>query len=168
MLKLKALVILLTVTITNMFIAHPAAAEALILSTAVEDRLAGGGNSANAVYIEYRFEDWFDTFGFKQAPYIGAIYDNDGDYWIGSGLIETVYPFGRMFLEGSVGSGYYAQGPEGYDLHSKLIFRLSIGVGYDLRSGNSVSLMLDHLSNAYLADKNPGTEFIALRYWHRF
>ncbi len=50
------------------------------------------------------------------------------------------------------------------DLGSHILFRESASLGWSFDSHNSLSLMLDHISNAGLAKYNGGMETIGLRY----
>jgi lipid A 3-O-deacylase len=54
------------------------------------------------------------------------------------------------------------------DLGSHILFRESASLGWRFDPHNSVSVMLDHISNAGLANYNGGMETIGLRYGYRF
>ncbi len=58
--------------------------------------------------------------------------------------------------------------PERKDLGSPVLFRESLSVGWRFDGANSLSIMLDHISNAGLAKYNGGMEDIGLRYGYRF
>jgi lipid A 3-O-deacylase len=51
---------------------------------------------------------------------------------------------------------------------SRGLFRESIEIGWRFGERHSMSLMLDHISNANLADPNPGLETFGVRYGYRF
>lgn len=53
-------------------------------------------------------------------------------------------------------------------LGSPVLFRLSIEAGFTLTSHQRLSLMFDHISNAYLADPNEGLDTLGIRYGYRF
>lgn len=53
-------------------------------------------------------------------------------------------------------------------LGSRVLFRESVTLGYRFDDHNSVSLMFDHISNAWLADENEGLDTFGLRYGYRF
>jgi lipid A 3-O-deacylase len=51
---------------------------------------------------------------------------------------------------------------------SRGVFRESIEIGWRFDDHHSLSLMLDHISNARLARPNPGLETFGVRYGYRF
>ena len=58
--------------------------------------------------------------------------------------------------------------PHHKDLGSHLLFRESASLGWVFDDHNSLSIMLDHISNAGLAKYNGGMETIGLRYGYHF
>ncbi len=54
------------------------------------------------------------------------------------------------------------------DLGSPVLSRESASLGFRFDDVNSVSVMLDHISNAGLAKYNGGIETVGLRFGHRF
>jgi hypothetical protein len=52
-------------------------------------------------------------------------------------------------------------------LGSVLLFRLALEVGYTVE-GHRVSIILDHISNADLADQNAGLDILGIRYGYKF
>ncbi|MBT8353708.1 MAG: acyloxyacyl hydrolase, partial [Desulfofustis sp.] len=53
-------------------------------------------------------------------------------------------------------------------LGSTVLFRLAFEVGFTIGDRHLISLMFDHISNAYLADPNEGLDTLGLRYGYRF
>ncbi|MGD9261841.1 MAG: acyloxyacyl hydrolase, partial [Desulfobacterales bacterium] len=53
-------------------------------------------------------------------------------------------------------------------LGTRLLFRIPFEFGYQLTRHHSLSLMFDHISNAYLANENEGMDTLGLRYGYRF
>lgn len=53
-------------------------------------------------------------------------------------------------------------------LGSRVLFRESLELGYNVTDQLSVSVMLDHSSNAGLADRNEGLDNVGLRLGYRF
>jgi lipid A 3-O-deacylase len=53
-------------------------------------------------------------------------------------------------------------------LGSHLLFREAVELGYEFVPRNSISIMLDHMSNARLAERNEGITNVGLRYGYRF
>lgn len=53
-------------------------------------------------------------------------------------------------------------------LGSPILFRLSFEAGFSLTEHHQLSLLFDHMSNAYLVDPNEGLDTLGLRYGYRF
>jgi lipid A 3-O-deacylase len=53
-------------------------------------------------------------------------------------------------------------------LGSRVLFRESVELGYRFLERHSVSVMLDHVSNANLADHNEGLDTVGVRYGLKF
>ncbi len=54
------------------------------------------------------------------------------------------------------------------ELGSRVLFRIPIEIGLFLTRHQGISIMFDHVSNAYLADPNEGLDTVGLRYTYRF
>ena len=54
------------------------------------------------------------------------------------------------------------------ELGSRILFRIPIEIGLLFTLHQGVSIMFDHVSNAYLADPNEGLDTVGLRYTYRF
>ncbi|MCG6910103.1 MAG: acyloxyacyl hydrolase [Deltaproteobacteria bacterium] len=53
-------------------------------------------------------------------------------------------------------------------LGSRLLFRIPVELGLFITDHHGLSIMLDHVSNAYLASPNEGLDTIGFRYTYRF
>jgi hypothetical protein len=53
-------------------------------------------------------------------------------------------------------------------LGSTVLFRLAFEAGFTIGDRHLISVMFDHISNAYLADPNEGLDTLGLRYGYRF
>jgi len=53
-------------------------------------------------------------------------------------------------------------------LGSKLLFRIPIEIGISFGEHHRLSVMFDHISNAYLASPNEGLDTIGIRYGLQF
>jgi lipid A 3-O-deacylase len=78
-----------------------------------------------------------------------------------------------LFIAGSLGGAVHdghrdAGPPDRKRLGARLLFRESVEVGYQLTQGRSVSLMLDHVSNAGLATHNQGLTNLGVRVGFHF
>jgi hypothetical protein len=54
------------------------------------------------------------------------------------------------------------------ELGSRILFRIPLEMGLFFTRHQGISVMFDHVSNAYLADPNEGLDTIGLRYTYRF
>ena len=54
------------------------------------------------------------------------------------------------------------------ELGSRILFRLPIEIGLLFTEHHGLSIMFDHVSNAYLAEPNDGLDTIGIRYIYRF
>ena len=54
------------------------------------------------------------------------------------------------------------------ELGSRILFRIPVEIGLLFTKHQGISVMFDHVSNAYLADPNEGLDTIGLRYTYRF
>jgi hypothetical protein len=54
------------------------------------------------------------------------------------------------------------------ELGSRILFRIPIEIGLAFAAHHRLSIMFDHVSNAYLAHPNEGLDTIGLRYSYRF
>lgn len=134
------------------------------------------GNSKEAgvdFNLELRFDKlsgglWDYLLG--PQPHLGLSVNSDGDtsqgyfgltwlFDIGGGL------FGGGSLGGAVHNGELAtNAADEKSLGSRVLFRESIELGYRIAERHSLSLMLDHISNADLADHNEGLDNFGIRY----
>jgi lipid A 3-O-deacylase len=80
----------------------------------------------------------------------------------------------RFFLELGLGLAVHngvtddASRPDRKQLGTRLLLRVPIEAGFAWREHHSLSVMFDHVSNAYFADPNEGMDTVGLRYGYRF
>lgn len=107
-----------------------------------------------------------NTSGNTSYGYIGLTWSYD--LWrdlLGAG--DAFFVAGS--LGGGVHDGYLNSAPsERKMLGSRALFRESAEFGYRVTPAVSISIMLDHLSNAGLADHNNGLTNIGIRTGYRF
>jgi len=53
-------------------------------------------------------------------------------------------------------------------LGSRVLLRIPIEIGYSLSEHHQISILFDHVSNAFLVDPNEGLDTLGLRYGYRF
>ncbi len=89
-----------------------------------------------------------------------------------SGLLwEYLWNSGLFFNLGfglAVHDGKLENSEDKKELGSRILFRIPIEIGLLFTRHQGVSIMFDHVSNAYLADPNEGLDTIGLRYTYRF
>ena len=114
-------------------------------------------------------------------PHIGADINtagntSDGYFGLTWGimLIQSLFGAGDgVFVNGSLGGavhdGYINSGPLNRKLlGSRILFRESAELGYQLTPGINVSALLDHISNANLGRHNMGITSAGARFGFRF
>ncbi len=69
----------------------------------------------------------------------------------------------KYFFTPSFGAGIYNDG-SGKKLGNDLQFRTSLEVSYELKNKNRIGISFSHISNANLANKNPGVEILSISY----
>ena len=107
---------------------------------------------------------------FYLKPFLGIETTSDSAFYIISGIyLED--NIGSLFtgedsnyiLTPSFGIGYYDDG-DGKKLGNNIEFRSTLEISYQLENKNRFGLSIGHISNANIADKNPGVEIISLSY----
>lgn len=118
----------------------------------------------NAVFIgaEWRAERF--RFLRYAVPFLNGFVTQDGSAFGGFGI---AFPFtffeDRIGFSAFTGFGGYRRG-NGKDLGSIAQFRSGGEVAYILPSKAQISLGVDHISNAGIDERNPGSNQIFLRY----
>ena len=98
-------------------------------------------------------------------PTLGMSLTSDNDLWVGAGAKWSTERISDspIFIETSVMPGFYMQG-DGPDLGFPLQWRGALGAGIKFGDVGSLSVFLDHRSNADLAELNPGIETVGIRF----
>ncbi len=91
-------------------------------------------------------------------PFVGLEGTSDAAVY-GLGGIALDLSLGPVVLTPSLGAGLYHRG-NGKDLGSPLQFRSMVELGYEFAGGYRVSLAYSHVSNADVAETNPGANII--------
>ncbi|MDH3231208.1 MAG: acyloxyacyl hydrolase [Alphaproteobacteria bacterium] len=149
----------------------------------------GNGNRVERDGVDANLELLFRSPGFLDAvgsprPHVGFTVNTEGaTSQIYAGLTWNWSLSERIFLEfgggGAVHNGETDDIPpdpaEPYTAASgdkllgcRLLFRGSLALGVRFAERHSLSLALDHISNGYLCDPNPGLDTLGLRWGYRF
>ncbi len=109
--------------------------------------------------LEYRHGEKFWIF----KPWVGVEGTSDGAFYGAAGVLVDVYFGTRVVLTPSFGAGLYANG-SGKDLGHAVEFRSQIELSYRFDDRSRLGLAFSHISNASIADENPGVEVLNLYY----
>ncbi len=109
--------------------------------------------------LEYRHGE--NLWIFK--PWVGIEGTSDGAVYAAAGILVDVFFGRRVVVTGSFGAGYYEEGG-GNDLGHELEFRSQIEIAYRFDDRSRLGLAFSHISNASIADTNPGVEVLSLYY----
>jgi lipid A 3-O-deacylase len=114
-------------------------------------------------------------------PHLGVSVNTDGDTdqayagltWTFTLFRQLLNPVDSLFLDASLGGAVHdgklsTRDPHRKNLGSRFLFRESLEIGYRFTPAQSVSVILDHISNADLASRNEGLDNLGLRYGLKF
>ncbi len=108
-------------------------------------------------------------------PNLGFSLNSEGDTSMiyGGALWEYRWPQGYFFDLGFGLAVHNGETDEGNvddlnQLGSTVLFRTAFEAGITIGDRHLISVMFDHISNAYLADPNEGLDTLGLRYGYRF
>ena len=109
--------------------------------------------------LEYRSDYRLWHFG----PMIGLMANSDGGVYGYGGLFIDVFFGDNWVVMPNAALGGYRQGSS-KDLGQVLEFRTGLEIAYRFADESRLGLAFQHISNAGLDDKNPGTESLVLTY----
>jgi lipid A 3-O-deacylase len=107
-------------------------------------------------------------------PHLGASINTVGDtsqFYFGLTWGLDIGPvFAEVSFGGSANNGEYDIDPnrESKELGCPLNFRSSGSIGYRFLEHHSLSVIVDHISNASLCSENEGLETLGIRYGYKF
>lgn len=116
-------------------------------------------DSTGLLSFEYLSNGRFWVF----QPILGAFATFEGSFYAYAGLGLDLFFGRRLVVTPSLAAGLYAEGG-GKDLGSVLEFRSSIQLAYRFDDRSRLGVQFYHLSNASIADKNPGANALLLTY----
>jgi lipid A 3-O-deacylase len=118
---------------------------------------------------------------FAPRPHLGVSVNTAGDtsqlyagltwsFTLLRGLFSTSDSF---YLDASIGGAAHdgkldTDAIDRKALGSRFLFRESLELGYSFTPSQSISIMLDHVSNANLANRNEGLDNLGIRYGLKF
>jgi len=133
---------------------------------------AEGGVDINAeiVFKKPSVEIWQEII----RPNLGVSINSQGD---------TSKAYGGLLWEFLFDNGYFVNSGVGLAVHdgqleskdsnkkqlgSRVLFRIPIEFGFTISERHRISILFDHMSNAYLANPNEGMDTIGVRYGFQF
>ncbi len=117
------------------------------------------GPRPGATGVEYR---WRPLGRWALAPGAGLLAGADGSRYAYADLSHRFTLGPAWYATIVFGAGYFHDGSI-VQLGHDLMFRSGLEIGRSLGDRWRAGLAFDHLSNASLADHNPGTELVSLR-----
>lgn len=133
---------------------------------------AGDVEDGAAVNGELAFRSFGTVLGGQLRPVLGASY-------VGGDRTSYAYADARweytqdwfffgIGLGAAIHDGELERQPGRKDLGSRVLFHVPIEAGIQITDANRISVYFEHVSNAWLADPNPGMDNIGVRLAHRF
>ena len=109
--------------------------------------------------VEFRFgsNDWY------LRPMLGVEATYDSSLYAYGGFLVDVYLWDNFVLSPNAAIGYYEEG-DARDLGSALQFRTGVEAAYRFDNGMRLGVAFHHLSNADIADENPGIETLTVNF----
>ncbi len=133
----------------------------LVLRAGVYDTglFSSSSDPAGGFALEYR-----SGWGWKILhPFVGVLTSTDGLFYGYFGLVLDI-PLGeRLRLSPSVAVGAFEEGG-GRDLGHTVEFRSAVEFSYRFEDRSRVGVVFQHMSNAGLGSKNPGSESVLAVY----
>jgi lipid A 3-O-deacylase len=118
-------------------------------------------NTENSTWLtaEYRGKYLWNNL----QPIFGTAGNFDGALYFFGGLAYDWKVGNNLYVVPSLAAGLYGQG-DSKDLGGAIEFRSSIELAYRFDNDMRLGVQLQHLSNASIYDKNPGTEMLMVNY----
>lgn len=137
---------------------------AIVTADSVEDGAALNG--------ELAFRSLTNFWGGSLRPVIGGTLSTENRTHYGYADLRWEALWDKVFfgigLGGAIHDGELSRDKNRKDLGSRVLFHIPAELGYQFTPRNRVSLYFEHISNADLADPNPGMDSIGIRLSHRF
>ncbi len=116
--------------------------------------------------LEYLYSQNLYNNKFDLKPFVGAMINSDSGKYIYSGLRKDYVISSKWNFTPSFAVGYYDKGSS-KDLGHNIEFRSQLEFSYQTSNGR-VGLNVNHISNASIGNKNPGTESATISFIRPF
>lgn len=111
--------------------------------------------------VEYRFSDIF--YGLR--PTVGMFISSETDKYGYAGINWDIPLIDhQLFLTPNFMVGLYDDGNSSVDLGGPIEFRSGLELSYQFQNQHRVGIAFNHISNASIYDKNPGTETLLVNW----
>jgi hypothetical protein len=107
-----------------------------------------------------------DTFLGNLSPITGVFITENSAVYVYSG-IEWNFDLGKINFNPSFAPGLYSEG-DGKDLGHVLEFKSEVQASFNVSESASFGMSYNHISNASLADKNPGANSYMINFLKKF
>ncbi len=124
--------------------------------------LGGFDISNDDVATEGRVEYRMDEFGYNIGPMLGVMFTSDASLYVYGGFFLDL-EFGNWVVMPNLAVGAYMEG-NGKDLGHVVEFRSGFELAYRFGNRSRLGIAFNHISNANLADSNPGVESLVVTY----
>ncbi|TGG95492.1 acyloxyacyl hydrolase [Natronospirillum operosum] len=130
-----------------------------------------GRDEADSQYgLEWQSAERWSRF--ELTPYVGLLRTRHASHMLYAGVQRRTAirqdGLGPALLVGFAPGLYHHGGNSDTDLGFPLQFKSSVGIDYEFPDSTRMGLHFSHISNASLADDNPGTELLTLKYGLNF
>jgi lipid A 3-O-deacylase len=133
---------------------------------------AGSVEDGAAINGELAFRSLTQFWTGSLRPVIGGSVSTEGRTSYGYADLRWEALWDKVFFGVGIGAAVHDSDLERdknqKDLGSRVLFHIPAELGYQFTPRNRLSLYFEHVSNAWLADPNPGMDNIGLRFSHRF
>jgi hypothetical protein len=125
------------------------------------------GKKSTLVGIQHQNENLYrDSLLGKISPVTGFLITGDSSTYLYSG-VQAEYNIGKMNITPSFTPGLYGKG-DGKDLGHMLEFKSEVQLSFDVLKNSELGFSYNHISNASLADKNPGANSYMFNFLKKF
>jgi len=125
------------------------------------------GKKSTLVGIQHQNENLYrDSLIGKISPVTGFLITGDSATYLYSG-VQAEYNIGKMNITPSFTPGLYGKG-DGKDLGHMLEFKSEVQLSFDVLKNSELGFSYNHISNASLADKNPGANSYMFNFLKKF
>jgi lipid A 3-O-deacylase len=157
---MRALKILAAVAAASLTAAPALAADYITGYVGYFDVLDSNGDNATQFGAEYRME----AIRYGLRPTVGVNVSTDNSVYGYAGLNWDIPVIAnQLYLIPNFMAGAYREG-DGKDLGGAIQFRSGVELAYQFQNQHRLGVAFNHISNASIYDKNPGSETLLINY----